>query len=477
MYFKMKPKMYETRVTDDKGANVAGTVIKRKEAESYNALRKGQVTRRGFLAAGLAAVVGTGVGYGAHVAGDSVIDGYEALGLGTERTLRATGYELKKVYGALNHKIEAEVEEFREKYSAGKLQIYEDLEIARKGELEDLARVIETCNEIQKDYDFASRAGEIWTRLDGMILKTEEGLEGMRKYEPSWFEKIENSVRSGLGHPVKEKGKEYRPGMKRKVESLNRILDMGGDNLTMQGILLGKINEYADRTPGVSDEERALFGCLRDEAERGGIDNVRSFIKNYDGFDAQTHVYIKLRSNLMQAEQIYSQIQDDKKTLETLHGLAARGSDLEAKIKERDEKTLAEGNSQIKEEVDRLVSHLGDVNNYLKGKGYDFETKEEAISKGTFGGLARGAVDAFSVSAGVLSATGTWFLGRRGAETAVAKATARDAVVRHNELARRFNELAGEYEANLEVQENARILAKEKAKRELDGEYIDGAGI
>ncbi len=462
---------YDKLVTGTNGETLAGSELKRQEYTSTKELGSKQVTRRGFMTAGLAAVIGASVGYGVNKGGHAVGD-VIAEKTNLEREVRAAYDNCKNLAGALNRKVSGEVEEFRQRYGEGQLQVYEDLQIAREGELDDLVNVIENCDKIQHDYDFGTRVEEFRTRVDGMILRTEKGLEGMRQYESGWFEKIEDSVRSMVGHPTGEDGKKYRKGLKKKVDALYKIYDSRRDNLTVQGEVLEHINEYIERTPDVSDEEKALFSCLRDEAKRGGHDNVREFIKNYDEFDNESHVYIELKNALTQAEHIYEQIREDKEYLEKLHGFIAEEKDLEAKVKAQRERALAEDDSIIKKDVERITGYTSKVVSDLKRKGYDIETKEEVVSRGTFGLGLRKLVDVVSYVAGAGAALGTCYVRGKGSKAKINKAVAKEAVNRHNDNARAFNELAGEHERILAElsfsNERADISVAELAAHKLD---------
>ncbi len=392
---------------------------------------------------------------GAVLAGTSYLGlDYAAKGmrnvvLDAEKEIRKLGLDVKALSGSLERKLVEEARQLKRHYSSGTLRIYEDLGIASPAEISEFEKIIKTSEEFERYYSFAERAREFKDRIDRRLLSLDEKLES---YQPKTMQKLNDAIRSAFGKESGEQGKKQRTAIKQRLESLCRIYDANEDNKKAEVEVLKKINEYLEKTPDLLPEEREMLEFLKGKYQTGECeDELKNFIRNYNNYGERNEALMKLRASLSEAETLYGDIRQNKQYITKLQDLLKQGIELKERIKDISAGEFDAHKKQIEQRMFGLRTGVDEVIAELRKKGYDIETREEAVNKGMFSrsieGLLKPLVFAGSLTAGALGFAGTYFLERKTMQKRAAESALKRAVALQNTLADKFDILARDYDS------------------------------
>lgn len=435
---------------------------KKAEKIDEKALKR-RVSRRVFLtesakASGAAAVVGTAAYKGLdYLAGTISSTMAEA-----EREIRRLALDVQALSGDLEQRLASETSKLKEHYTQGKLRLYEELGVATPAEISEFEKIIQTSEEFEAHYNFAERARIFKDRLDKRLLSLDEKLES---YQPSAMQKLNDRIRSAFGRPSGEEGKKTRSLTRERLESLCKIYDTNEDNRRAEVEVMKKINEYLTQTPNLSEEEKGLLTFLKEQYEKGGkSQELKSFIRNYNDYGERNDALLKLRSSLTQAEELYGQIRQNKVYITKLQDLLKQGIALKQEVISKSATEFEAYKSQFKEKIKSLSETVDGIIVELKERGYDIETREDYVSKGTFARsldrILRPIVYAGTAISAALAGGLTAYSGFKTRKVKKAQATVKQVVKDHDALVDDHNALL---EQNQGLEEQVAKLKYEQA--------------
>lgn len=434
-------------------------------------LRK-RMSRRTFFkesgkSIGAAALTGTASFYGL----DFVAGRVNNIMQDAEREIRKLALDVKALSGSLERKLAEETKQLEQHYTKGRLKIYEDLGIATPAELQEFEKIIKTSEEFEAYYNFAERAKEFKDRVDRRLLSLDEKLES---YQPGFMKGINDKIRQAFGKPYGEEGKRTRTAIRERLETLCRIYDTNEDNKKAEVQVLKKLNEYIEKTPDITPEEKELLEFLRDQYKRGDRSKeLKEFIRNYQNYGERNESLIKLRNSLTQAEALYGRIKENKQYITRLQDLLKQGISLQEKARAQAPREFEVHKQEIDKKVKTLTDSVDNVILELKRKGYPIETREDYSSKGTFskamGNIIKPLVYMGTAAASLLAGGLTAYTGFKTRKIKTAKATLRHVIKEHDSLAEKYNGL---------LEDNQGLESEiEKYKNHDMPEYNEGAGI
>ncbi|PIN74091.1 hypothetical protein COV20_00560 [Candidatus Woesearchaeota archaeon CG10_big_fil_rev_8_21_14_0_10_45_16] len=334
-------------------------------------------SRRQFLKTlGIAAAVGATTKYAADEISDYVLEKI----LKVEEEVRETVLDLREFYGTVDAKL-AEQRKLLEKNYGSALDGLQKLDILDEKEIADFEKLVDNLEDVESHYDFAERARILKDRLDRRILTLDTVVDS---YKPGFWRGADDLIREGLGRPSGEHGKKYRTAVKKRLDALSQIYDTNSDNRTAETAVLGKINEYLADAPRLTSEEKGLLLFLKDQYQKpGDKTHLKKFINNYEGFNAQKEMVLNLRAALVEGEQTYEQIRKNKGYMVDLGQMLQDGIELKQRIRETNAEDWISGHNEYQSHADQLKSKVVQMVDHLKEEGYDIETRDDFINKGT----------------------------------------------------------------------------------------------
>jgi len=361
--------------------------VLRKEISRRYLLRNAVAATATGIAAGVA--VNSGLGY--------VGKKLEAIIASADREVAELTLDVKSLCGALDKKLARETEELKKHYTEGRLKIYEERGIATPAEIKGLEEAIKQNEEFAKHYNFAERAKIFKDRLEKRFLemrsatskvdaRTEKYQVGPQRKFNEYLRKIAGMKTGKEGELERKRKRQELESAKNRMTALCKVYDTNEDNRIAELEVTKGINQYLKRED-LSVEERELYDFLKQEyAKQGSKTHLREFIQNYDHYDPNNQIMLKLRASLQNVETIYGKIQENREYMDKLHGILQEGILLKTKIREQSNESFARHEEQIGDKVNELRSSVDGVISELESKGYDIKTRQEIIDEGVFSG-------------------------------------------------------------------------------------------
>lgn len=335
-----------------------------------------ELLKDSVIAGGVGAAVGAAAYFGLNFIGNNL----RGILAQAEREVRELALDVRELSGSLERKLVQEREQLEEHYTQGILKIYEELGIATPAEIAEIDKIIENYEEFEQHYNFAERARIFKDRIDRRLLALDETLES---YQPESLRSINDAIRRAFGKPTGEEGMKQRKQIKERLEVLCAIYDTNSNNKIAQTEVLKTLNNYLENAE-LSEEEKGLYEFLKQEAQKGNEENIRHFINNYDSYSVSQDVLLKLRASLSEAEGLYGKIQENKSYIINLQDLLKQGIALKQEAREKSTQKVAHQREYFDKKIAKLHSSLDNVIRELNQRGYDIETREEFISRGSY---------------------------------------------------------------------------------------------
>ncbi len=344
-----------------------------------NRMNRRELFKDGALALAAGALAGAGSYAGLRYLGKSL----GKILSDADRQVKELAIDIKVLSGSLERKMAKETRELRDSYTSGKLRVYEELGIATPQELSELERIIKTSEAFEAEYGFVERLNIFRDRITRKLSGIDNASENL---QPGFMKRINDSSRKLFGMKTGEEGVKEREAGKERIDSLCRIYDTNEDNRTAETEVLKKINSYLENN-SLPEEERELYSFLKQEYQREGKkEYLKEFIRNYGTYSEQNQLLANLINSINESEDIYSRIQENKKYISSLQGLLQEGIELKTRIRAQTPEEFGKYEQQIQAKVGELRKSVDGIIEELERKGYDIETRQEAINKGTFVG-------------------------------------------------------------------------------------------
>jgi hypothetical protein len=349
-------------------------------------------SRREFLkevaaALGVGAATGFGANYGLGYLADSLVKGIAEA----ERQVRETVADLSALVGNVERKLAAQVDQLEKHYNANVFRKYEALGIADPADIKQFEKILADAKKFEDYYSFSERAREFKDRIDRRILTLDEKLEGM---QPPFMRDINDAVRALFGKPTGKAGEEYRKAFRQRLDSLCAIYDINENDRIAQIEVIKKINEFLSNSEklNLSQNERDLYLNIKKEYEKeGGNMRVKDFIRSYNNASANSETLRKLKAHVEEAEKLYAKIMENKDYVIKLQGLLNDGIKQAEDLRSKSQQDFAMHRKEISDKIGELKGAVDSTIKELKNKGYDIETREDYINKGTFTSKAKEA--------------------------------------------------------------------------------------
>jgi len=359
------------------------------EQLNVNALVKSKSRREFLKTIGFSAASGVACGFGANYGlgylADCLVKGIAEA----ERQVRETVADLSALVGNVDRKLTAQVDQLEKHYNSNILQEYVELGIADPADIRQFEKILADAKQFEDYYSFSERAKEFKDRIDRRILTLDEKLEQM---QPGFMRQANDAVRSLFGMPTGKAGEEYRKSFRLRLDSLCAIYDLNENDKIAQAEVVRKLNELISNSEKLklSPDERQLYVTLRNECEKeGGGQRVKDYIHAYTNVKLNSETLRRLKAHVEEAEKLYAKIIENKDYVIKLQGLLKDGIKQAEDLRAKSQQEFMKHRKEISDKISELKGAVDSTITELKNKGYDIETREDYINKGTFTSKAK----------------------------------------------------------------------------------------
>jgi len=411
------------------------------------ALKKG-ISRRAVLKdIALAVGLGSLVGTSAHVGLGYLGQRFEDILVDADKQVKELAIDIRALSGYLERKMAQETRELKESYTSGKLSMYEELGIATPQELSELESIIKTSEAFEAEYGFVERLKIFKDRVTRKLSSVDSASESV---QPGFMKRVNDSSRKLFGMKTGEEGAREQEARRKRLDALCGVYDTNEDNRVAETEVLKRINNYLENGE-IPKEEKELYEFLRGEYQKeGSKEHLRDFIRNYETYGKRKELLTNLRDSLNAAEEVYQKIQENRKYVSDLQGILKKGIELKTRIREQSPKEFGAYEEQIQAKVGELRAGVDGIIQELESKGYEIDTREEAIERGTsLSPYLRRFSDVWNpvrivggVVAGGAAALGAFYARNRGRESRAYKRALNVAVESNNQAVDAYDSLA-----------------------------------
>jgi len=343
------------------------------------AANKARFTRRQFLkdgarATAIGATVGTAAGTGTYFGLDYLGSILGGIGKKIEEEARAVYADAKELVGVTQKRIETQNQTLEDNLERISGDYQEDGNPIPK-EITDLESTIERNREIRDRYFNYRERGLIF--LDRQKRRASSLDTKLEDIQPGPMKWLNDKIRGTLGKPTGEEGVEYRKSFKTKLDGLCMIYDQE-ENLSRAKLeVMKKLNTYL-RNPNAPTEEKGLFQFWIDGLNANEDDLVKDMIEHYQMYDDY--------SNKVVAE-YNAELNGLNDELE--HGVLK----LREQIRKTPESDFMRKREVALAQIETALADSKQAVKYLEAKGYDIETRDKEIKKGTISKMVSEAFD------------------------------------------------------------------------------------